>query len=94
MKTKQNAHTKADLLAISKSDKSVLKHILSPLELCAWDKEYKAFTYKLDDISIAVSATDSMKIMAISTAKMDAFSLLIFKTRCKLTENKGQTRQQ
>ncbi len=88
MKTKQNAHTKADLLAISKSDKTILKHILSPLELCAWDKEYKAFTYKLDDIPVSVSTTDSLKIMAISKAKMDAFLLLIFKMRCKLTEDK------
>jgi hypothetical protein len=85
MKTKQNLNTKADLLLLSKSDKTVLKHILSPLELCAWDNEYKPFTYKLDNIPIKVSATDCMKFLATSKTKIDTFSLLIFKTSNQLT---------
>lgn len=89
MKTKQNK----EVLKIAKTNKTILKHILSPLELCAWDKEYKAFTYKLDEIPISISATDSMRIMAISKAKLDTFTLLIFKTRSKLTSDKEHTTQ-
>jgi hypothetical protein len=87
MKTKQNK----EFLENTKTNKTILKHILSPLELCAWDNEYKAFTYQLDTISIHVSAKDSMQIMANSKAKLDTFSLLIFKTRGKLTEGKEET---
>jgi hypothetical protein len=69
MKTKQNK----EFLEIAKTNKTILKHILSPLELCAWDNEYKAFTYKLDEILMVISQADCMKIMAITKSKLDTF---------------------
>jgi hypothetical protein len=84
MKTKQNVISKADLLKFSNANKTVLKHILSPLELCAWDNEYKPFTYKLDGVPINVSALDSMKFLDISKAKFDTFTLILYKTSNKI----------
>ncbi len=62
-------------------DATVLKHILSPLELKARDNQYKSFTYIFNKMSITVSLKEAEAILTVSKSKIDVFTKIIHRSK-------------
>jgi hypothetical protein len=61
----------------NKQSRAILKHLLSPLELEAFKRRYKAFPYNMEDASVFITAATCKQLLNVTRNKINFFSELL-----------------